>query len=225
MLSLSLAEENYLKAIYVIQHKNEQATVSVNDIAERVNTRPATVTDMLKKLSDKKLIHYEKYKKTQLSATGLRHALQIVRKHRLWEVFLNKKLNFSWDEVHDVAEQLEHIRSAKLIEKLDAYLGYPQFDPHGDPIPNAKGEITPASTVTLAGAAINSFWNIVAVKETGNAFLQHLEKIGIAIGTKVLVKDVLPFDGSVQIQVADGPLMTISEKIALNLMVQEMPKM
>jgi len=221
MLSLSFAEENYLKAIYVIQQKNGQPEVSVNDIAERVNTRPATVTDMLKKLSDKQLIHYKRYRKTYLTDTGLRQALQIVRKHRLWEVFLNKKLNFSWDEVHDIAEQLEHIQSDSLIEKLDAYLGYPQFDPHGDPIPNAKGEITPASTITLASASVHSRWKIVAVKETGNAFLQHLEKIGIAIGTKVTVMDVLPFDGSVQIKVGDDKTITVSEKIALNLMVQE----
>lgn len=221
MLPLSFAEENYLKAIYVIQQKNGQPEVSVNDIAERVNTRPATVTDMLKKLSEKQLIHYKRYRKTFLTDTGLRQALQIVRKHRLWEVFLNKKLNFSWDEVHDIAEQLEHIQSDSLIEKLDAYLGYPQFDPHGDPIPNAKGEITPASTITLASASVNSHWKIVAVKETGNAFLQHLEKIGIAIGTKVTVLEVLPFDGSVQIKVGDGEMITVSEKIALNLMVQE----
>jgi len=221
MLSLSLAEENYLKAIYVIQQKNGQPEVSVNDIAERVNTRPATVTDMLKKLSDKELIHYKRYRKTYLTDAGLRQALQIVRKHRLWEVFLNKKLNFSWDEVHDIAEQLEHIHSDSLIEKLDAYLGYPQFDPHGDPIPNAKGEITPASTITLASASISSYWKIVAVKETGNAFLQHLEKIGIAIGTKVRVMDLLPFDGSIQVKVGDAETIIISEKIALNLMVQE----
>lgn len=221
MPSLSFAEENYLKAIYVIQQKNGQPEVSVNDIAERVNTRPATVTDMLKKLSDKQLIHYKRYRKTYLTDTGLRQALQIVRKHRLWEVFLNKKLNFSWDEVHDIAEQLEHIQSDSLIEKLDAYLGYPQFDPHGDPIPNAKGEITPSSTITLASASVHSRWKIVAVKETGNAFLQLLEKIGIAIGTKVTVMDTLPFDGSVQIKVSDDKTITVSEKIALNLMVQE----
>jgi len=123
--------------------------------------------------------------------------------------------------VHDIAEQLEHIHSDSLIEKLDAYLGYPQFDPHGDPIPNAKGEITPASTITLASASISSYWKIVAVKETGNAFLQHLEKIGIAIGTKVRVMDLLPFDGSIQVKVGDAETIIISEKIALNLMVQE----
>ena len=219
MSTLSFTEENYLKAIYSIQQRNENAEVSVNDIAEHMNTRPATVTDMLRKLSEKKLIHYEKYKKTQLSKEGVRCALQVIRKHRLWEVFLNKKLHFNWDEVHDIAEQLEHIQSEKLVERLDKYLGYPQFDPHGDPIPNEKGEITIPSNTTLDAARTNTYWRIVGVKDTTPVFLQYLESVGLSIGSILLVKEILPYDNSVTIELQAEKLLAISEKVAANLLV------
>src|SRR5690606_17360442 len=132
MTELSFTEENYLKCIYYLEHQSPSKEVSVNEIAERMHTRPATVTDMLRKLSDKKLIIYEKYKKTKLSKNGEKASLAIIRRHRLWEVFLHDQLHFTWDEVHEVAEELEHIRSAKLIERLDEFLEFPSFDPHGD---------------------------------------------------------------------------------------------
>ncbi len=216
---LSPTEENYLKAIYYLQQDDDKNGAAVNDIAERVNTRPATVTDMLRKLSEKELIHYKKYKKTSLTAAGEKYALQIVRKHRLWEVFLHLKLNFPWDEVHDIAEQLEHVVSTKLIEKLDEYLGFPQFDPHGDPIPNAKGEMNPASNTTLAMVAENSKCCIVAVKDTSAPFLLHLARVGLKIGTCLQVVEVLPFDNSIIISFKDGQSFTVSECIAQNILV------
>lgn len=224
MPDFSFTEENYLKAIYYLQQESASNDVSVNDIAERMSTRPATVTDMLRKLSEKKLIHYEKYKKTHLSKVGVSIALQIVRKHRLWEVFLHDKLNFSWDEVHEVAEELEHIRSAKLIERLDEFLGFPRFDPHGDPIPNAAGEVMPASNTTLSESETGRPLKLVAVKDTSTAFLQHLERFGIQIGISLSVVEFLPFDKSVMVRIGNKEAVMLSEKIAGNLLVVESGK-
>ncbi len=224
MPEFSFTEENYLKAIYYLQQESVTQDVSVNDIAERMNTRPATVTDMLRKLSDKKLIHYEKYKKTQLSKTGIAVALQIIRKHRLWEVFLHEKLHFSWDEVHEVAEELEHIRSSKLIERLDEFLEFPRFDPHGDPIPNAAGEVKPASNTTLSESEVNKKLKLVAVKDTSSAFLQHLERFGLHIGAHLIVNEFLPFDHSVMVSIDKAAPVMLSNKIAANLLVIEFGK-
>jgi DtxR family Mn-dependent transcriptional regulator len=224
MPELSFTEENYLKAIYYLQQESPNKDVAVNDIAERMNTRPATVTDMLRKLSEKKLIHYEKYKKTFLSKGGVAVAIQIVRKHRLWEVFLHEKLHFSWDEVHEVAEELEHIRSAKLIERLDEFLSFPRFDPHGDPIPNAAGEIKPASNTTLSESEAGKKLKLVAVKDTSTAFLQHLERFGLSIGVNLVVEEFLPFDRSVMVSINNEPPAMLSDKIAANLMVIEVNK-
>jgi DtxR family Mn-dependent transcriptional regulator len=224
MPELSFTEENYLKAIYYLQQESINKDVSVNDIAERMSTRPATVTDMLRKLSDKKLINYEKYKKTQLSKTGNAFALQIIRKHRLWEVFLHEKLKFSWDEVHEVAEELEHIRSSKLIERLDEFLGFPMFDPHGDPIPNAAGEIKPASNTTLSESEPGKKLKLVAVKDTSTAFLQHLERFGLHINVVLVVNEFLPFDHSVMVSIDKEPAVMLSDKIAANLLVVDIDK-
>jgi DtxR family Mn-dependent transcriptional regulator len=224
MPDLSFTEENYLKAIYYLQQESINKDVSVNDIAERMSTRPATVTDMLRKLSDKKLINYEKYKKTQLSKTGNAVALQIIRKHRLWEVFLHEKLKFSWDEVHEVAEELEHIRSSKLIERLDEFLGFPMFDPHGDPIPNAAGEFKPASNTTLSQSEAGKKLKLVAVKDTSTAFLQHLERFGLHIGVSLVVNEFLPFDHSVMVSINKEQAVMLSDKIAGNLLVLDIDK-
>lgn len=217
---LSFTEENYLKAIYALQSRQDNSGVSVNEIAERMQTRPATVTDMMRKLSEKELIDYEKYKKLKLTEKGLTIALQIVRKHRLWETFLYEKLHFSWDEVHEVAEQLEHIHSTKLIDKLNAFLGYPKFDPHGDPIPNAKGDLPQSSTLTLAEAATQKLYKIVAVKDTSVSFLQQLEKMNLAIGSSMNITERMPYDKSIHVKTTDGKSLMLSEKIAVNILVK-----
>jgi DtxR family transcriptional regulator, Mn-dependent transcriptional regulator len=220
MLQLTFTEENYLKAIYAIQHGNGMSEVSVNEIADRVQTRPATVTDMLRKLSEKKLIHYEKYKKIQLTDFGTKEALNILRKHRLWETFLHKSLNFSWDEVHEVAEQLEHIHSQQLIDRLDDFLGFPEFDPHGDPIPKPNGELPLASSVSLNDVAIGTSCRIVAVKDTSTPFLQQLQLFHLAIGSVIIIKERMPFDNSLMVE--DGvshASIFLSEKIAQNLLI------
>ena len=139
---MTFSEENYLKTIYHLT-TSLSTEISTNAIAEMMETKASSVTDMLKKLAEKDLVHYKKYQGVFLTPKGKLAAKMIVRKHRLWEVFLVEKLDFSWDEVHEVAEQLEHIQSKKLIDKLDQFLEYPSIDPHGDPIPNAKGEWPP----------------------------------------------------------------------------------
>jgi DtxR family transcriptional regulator, Mn-dependent transcriptional regulator len=221
MQPLTFTEENYLKAIYAIQHNNAVGEVSVNEIAERMQTRPATVTDMLRKLSDKALIHYAKYKKLTLTETGITRALQIIRKHRLWETFLHEKLHFSWDEVHEVAEQLEHIQSHKLIEKLDEFLSFPQYDPHGDPIPDARGILPLSSTLLLHETELNKLFQVVAVKDTSSAFLQQLERLGLQIGIRLVVEERLPFDKSILARIENDQPVMLSEKVAQNIIVRE----
>lgn len=218
MIRLSFTEENYLKSIYTLQNRSAASEVSVNEIAERMQTKPATVSDMLRKLSEKELIHYEKYKKIQLTDSGVLYALQILRKHRLWETFLHDKLKFSWDEVHEVADQLEHIHSEQLIERLDEYLGFPNYDPHGDPIPNVAGEVPTTTGQLLKDAPLQEKFRIIAVKDTSASFLQQLERLGLQIGVAIKKTEQLPFDNSLVIE-SNGKSFMISEKIAENLLV------
>jgi len=219
MQELTFTEENYIKAIYTIQDRNEKGEVSVNEIAERVQTRPATVTDMFKKLSEKELIHYEKYKKVQLTEAGTKIALSILRKHRLWETFLCEKLNFAWDEVHEVAEQLEHIRSQKLIDRIDEYLGFPEYDPHGDPIPKHNGELPASKAVPMSEMAINTPCVFVAVNDTSSAFLQQLKRFNLEIGSELTITERMPYDNSVWVTNKNGDSYQLSEKIATNILV------
>ena len=219
---LSFTEENYLKAIWALQQRGDTGTTgaSVNEIAARASTRPATVTDMLRKLSEKGLIRYEKYRPVHLTEEGSAHALLVLRKHRLWETFLHDTLGFSWDEVHEVAEQLEHIQSPKLIERLDAFLGHPRFDPHGDPIPDAAGALAAISSTTLAGVAVGTACRIVAVRDGDAAFLQQLEKLGLCLGASVTVEERLAYDGSVGVRVEAGAApVWVSEKMAGGVLV------
>ncbi len=215
---LSLTEENYIKIIYTLIAQSGTKGTSTNDIAELNKTKPSSVSDMLKKLSEKKLISYEKYKSVKLTEEGSLQALCIIRKHRLWEVFLHEKLQFSWDKVHEVAEQLEHIQSPELIEKLDEFLGFPGFDPHGDPIPNAKGDFRVQKKIFLAKVKTGKICKIVAVKDSSSAFLQYLEKLNIGIGTRIKVLEKMDFDESLRIQTPDQQI-TVSKKFAENLYV------
>lgn len=216
---LTYTEENYIKAIYSIGGTTISGEVSVNEIAERMQTRPATVTDMLRKLSEKELINYEKYKKITLTKSGSKQALSIIRKHRLWESFLYAKLNFSWDEVHEVAEQLEHIQSTKLIERLDEFLGYPEYDPHGDPIPKPNGEIPKSAAQLLSERQQGKLSKIVAVKDTTPAFLQQLERFGLKIGSKITVVEIMPYDKSMIVKTDNDKNLQLSYLIATNLLV------
>jgi DtxR family transcriptional regulator, Mn-dependent transcriptional regulator len=217
---LTYVEENYLKSIYHLSNQG-QAEVSTNALAEALCTRPASVTDMLKKLSTKELIHYVKYQGVSLTSEGKQQALQIVRKHRLWEVFLFQKLNFTWDEVHEVAEQLEHIQSTTLIKRLDEFLGFPEVDPHGDPIPDAQGRIKARQKYPLQEMQIDKQGVVIGVRETSALFLQFLDKVGIQIGSRIKMLDKIPFDGSVEISINEKSPVILSHDIAKNIYVSQ----
>lgn len=218
---LSYTEENYLKALLMLSFQNEEKPeVGTNEMAAYLGVKPATATDMLKKLKEKELVIYEKYGKILLSVLGRKKATAILRKHRLWETFLYKKLDFSWDEVHEVAEQLEHIQSEKLVNKLEEYLDFPEFDPHGDPIPKANGDIPSIDKTLLSAVTIGEACKVVAVKDTSALFLQYLEKLKITIGTSIKVTEVIDFDGSLNIQIENAPIRSVSMKFADSLFVK-----
>ncbi len=217
---LSFTEENYLKALLKLAWEGDGSEeAGTNDIARELNVKPATANDMLKKLKEKKLVSYKRYGKSSLTAAGRRLGIEIVRKHRLWETFLFEKLGFSWDEVHEVAEQLEHIKSAKLVNKLDQFLGYPAVDPHGDAIPNAKGEINLQQRKTLAEQAVGMRCTVAGVKDNTAAFLQYVDKVGLAINQQLTVTSVQPYDGLIEIEV-DGKRSSVSPQFAENIIVQ-----
>lgn len=218
-MQLSFTEENYLKAIYTLCERNQAFDTSTNEIAERINTKPPTVSDMLRKLTAKKLITYEKYKRVQLTKTGKQVAILIIRKHRLWEVFLNDKLYFAWDEVHDVAEQLEHIHSEELIMRLEKYLGFPKYDPHGDPIPSATGELHQTKRILLSDIPEGQTCHVVGVKDSSNLFLQYLQQVNISLGTKIKVLEKIAFDSSLVISLKKGEQISVSKKFSDNVHV------
>lgn len=217
---LSFAEENYLKAIY---HLAEQSghSVSTNAIAEELNTKAASVTDMIKRLSSKGILSYRKYKGVHVSEEGKTAALQVIRKHRLWETFLVAKLKFNWDEVHEVAEQLEHIKSPLLIKRLDELLGHPKFDPHGDPIPDENGEFKEKQKSPVSEFEIDQAGIVVSVQDDSPAFLQYLDKIGIYIGAKIKVIEKVEFDGSMEIQIDNRKTVFISKQVSENIWLTE----
>lgn len=209
------SEENYIKIIFHLRRKGTEE-VSTNAIAEQMDTKPSSVTDMVRKLSDKGLLHYKKYQGVNLTELGEQKALAIVRKHRLWEVFLVEKLNFSWDEVHEVAEQLEHINSEKLIDKLDRLLDYPKYDPHGDPIPDKNGAFKEREKKLLSEVPVSTEGICVGVRDSSTAFLKFLDKNNIALGQSIKVLDREAFDGSLLVLIS-GREVSLSSQIASNL--------
>ena len=212
------SEEDYLKAIYALSYNNKGA--STNALANHLNMKASSITDMLKKLSDKGWVNYEKYKGASLNVDGKIIALSIVRKHRLWETFLVNKLNFKWDEVHEIAEQLEHIKSNELVDRLDDFLGNPKFDPHGDPIPNKDHEITDSRKRSyLSEVEVNRDVIIIGVKDSSAQLLQYLEKENMIIGKNIIVLEIHDFDKSLRISI-NGKELNISERVAQNVLVQ-----
>lgn len=217
---LSYTEENYLKAIYRLSEGGAKAVLT-NEIAESMSTRAASVTDMIKKLSGKNLLSYEKYYGARITRLGKSQALTVIRKHRLWETFLVEKLHFSWDEVHDVAEQLEHIQSPLLIEKLDAFLGHPTADPHGHPIPDKDGKVPSLSLIPLSESPVNKKGVVKSVKQGSPSFLQYLSKIGIYIGAKVTILEKVDFDRSLEVQIDNKNRAFLSRDVAENVLITQ----
>ena len=217
---LSFTEENYLKSIYHLSNGGTRAVLT-NELAASMSTKAASVTDMIKKLSTKSLISYEKYYGVKITRQGKSEALNVIRKHRLWETFLVSKLGFNWDEVHEVAEQLEHIQSALLIEKLDKFLGYPTADPHGHSIPDKHGKILEMRRIPLTELPRKKKSIVRSVKHGSPSFLQYLNKIGVYIGATITVLERVDFDGSLEIQLDGKKKVFISRDAASNLLVTE----
>ena len=212
-------EEDYIKAIFKITEKN-QGTANTNAIADHLSTSAASVTDMLKRLSEKEYFHYEKYKGVYLTSKGIVLATQLIRKHRLWEVFLVEKLNFTWDEVHEIAEQLEHIQSDLLIERLDEFLQFPKYDPHGDPIPNSEGKFTIRTQITLLELEEGESGVVVGLKEHDTPFLQYLNQLDINLGTNIQIIAKIDFDQSRKILIDENVEVILSHKACKNLFVK-----
>jgi DtxR family Mn-dependent transcriptional regulator len=217
---ISYTEENYLKAIFSLSRVYNEQEVSTNQISEHLKNKAASVTDMLKRLSDKKLIDYKPYRGVKLTEKGKKTAVKVIRKHRLWEVFLVEKLNFKWDEVHDIAEQLEHINSDELIEKLDNFLGRPKADPHGDPIPDASGKFYASKSVPLSGAPHKSVLIVTGVNDHSKEFLQYLSNSGIKLGDHLKIETSNNYDQSIRIKINNKQALFLSEKAASNILVE-----
>ena len=215
---LSQTEENYLKCIYSIGLK-EGNEINTNAISAEMKTRAASVTDMLKRLADKLLLDYTPYHGVRLTAEGERLAKNLIRNHRLWEVFLVDKLSFSWDEVHDIAEQLEHINSEHLIQRLDKFLGFPRTDPHGDPIPDEEGNYFTSNTIPLAELALKTQAVIAGVKDHSTAFLKFLDSNKLTLGVKIEISRLVEYDHSLVLKIAGKKNITISDRVAKNLLV------
>jgi DtxR family transcriptional regulator, Mn-dependent transcriptional regulator len=218
MVNFSTSEENHIKTIFHLQQKAE--TVTTNELAEGLHTKPASVTDMLKKLKAKKIVHYQPYRGFRLTAEGEKQALNIIRRHRLWEYFLSEKLNFKWDEVHEVAEDLEHVSSSKLIERLDEFLGFPKFDPHGDPIPDYLGRVEISHQLILTETPLNKIVAVSQIKNQTPALLDMLKHQQIQIGTKLEIKKRFLFDNSLEIKIRNKSAFTMSEQQAQNIFVK-----
>jgi DtxR family Mn-dependent transcriptional regulator len=217
--NLSYTEENYLKAIFSLS-KNSTNTVSTNDLAKKLVTKASSITDMVKKLAEKKLVDYKKYQGVKLSTKGQKTAISIIRSHRLWEVFLVEHLSYRWDEVHEIAEQLEHVKSETLIDKLDEFLGSPEVDPHGDPIPDKEGNMISFTKKPLSELEINQESSIVGVRDSSDAFLKYLNNKGIAIGNKIKIVYRESFDKSLEVTLNKKKIL-ITEEVAKNLFVKD----
>jgi DtxR family Mn-dependent transcriptional regulator len=216
----SLTEENYLKAIFVLNEEKEMKA-STNAIAEKMETKASSVTDMMKRLKEKKLVHYKKYQAVKLTEAGEKVAISIIRKHRLWEYFLVEKLHFGWDEVHDIAEQLEHIQSTQLTNRLEKFLDFPTIDPHGDPIPNKDGKFPMKLSQTLGDAQLNNTYIVVGVKDHSTPFFNHLKQIKIDLGALINVLSISEFDHSMDVTIDGKHEAVISSEVAKNLYVKE----
>lgn len=217
-MNYSVSEENYIKAIYHLQQ--EAGNVTTNELAQELATKPASVTDMMKKLKAKKLVHYERYQGFRLTGEGSKLALLVIRRHRLWEYFLVEKLQFTWDEVHEIAEELEHVTSRKLVDRLDEYLGFPKVDPHGDPIPDKDGNVETTCQLSLLDLPLNVSAEICNVGDQSSDMLELLTHKSIQLGTKIEVKKRFGFDNSLEVKIRNLPSFTVSEQVARNLFVR-----
>ena len=217
MLNFTTSEENYIKTIFHLQ--NEDGNVTTNELAGLLKAKPASITDMMKKLKIRKLVHYQRYRGFRLTTEGNKIALGIIRRHRLWEFFLAEKLKFNWDEVHEVAEHLEHVSSKKLVDKLDEYLDYPKFDPHGDPIPDEHGKMENIKQTCLSDWPLNKKAIVCQVMNQSSSLLELIHYNKINIGTRLVVKKKFDYDHSIEIKIQRQSPVTISKQLANTIFV------
>jgi DtxR family Mn-dependent transcriptional regulator len=215
----TFSEENYLKSIFRLSQMTDVKKISTSGIAESLGNNPASVVDMIRKLSDKQLIEYDKKKGVKLTPQGQKDAIQIVRRHRLWEVFLLEKLGYRWDEIHDIAEELEHIKHHDLADRLESFLQYPEYDPHGDPIPKANGKMAKSYSASLADGKVGNTYRVAAVRDTSSSFLQYLHKLEISIGTQIRLIEQITFDQSLIISINNAEPTTVSSKFGENILI------
>ena len=215
----TFSEENYLKSIFRLSQMPDVKKISTSAIAESLGNNPASVVDMIRKFSDKQLIEYDKKKGVKLTPHGQRDAIQIVRKHRLWEVFLLEKLGYRWDEIHDIAEELEHVKHHDLADRLESFLEFPEYDPHGDPIPKANGKMAKSFSASLADGKVGSTYRVAAVRDTSSSFLQYLHKLEISIGTQIRLIEQITFDQSLVISINNAEPTTVSSKFGENILI------
>jgi DtxR family Mn-dependent transcriptional regulator len=215
----TFSEENYLKSIFRLSQMPDVKKISTSGIAESLGNNPASVVDMIRKLSDKQLIEYDKKKGVKLTPQGQKDAIQIVRRHRLWEVFLLEKLGYRWDEIHDIAEELEHIKYHDLADRLESFLQYPEYDPHGDPIPKANGKMAKSYSASLADGKVGNTYRVAAVRDTSSSFLQYLHKLEISIGTQIRLIEQITFDQSLIISINNAEPTTVSSKFGENILI------
>lgn len=218
---MSFAEENYLKTIFALE-ASTTLPVSTNEIAKKLDAKASSVTDMLKKLSDKGYVIYKKYQPARLTEKGRALALNVIRKHRLWEYFLVEKLNFGWEEVHDIAEQLEHIQSKELTSRLEKFLGYPKYDPHGDPIPDQNGKMENILDSVLLNIKEGQKVKVMGVKIHNKAFLKYLDKMGIGLGSEIEVQEKQDFDQSIKVNIDGEKPAYISSEVSKNILIQHL---
>lgn len=213
----SLAEENYLKALYNLA--NDKGEVSVNELSKQLNIKMPTVNSMMKKLSEKNQVIYQSYKPIKLTSEGEKSAALIIRKHRLTEMFLVKMMGFGWEEVHEVAEQIEHIKSSKFFDKMDELLGHPKFDPHGSPIPDNQGNSTWINYINLSEGEVGKTYVIKAVTNSSNDFLKFLNSKSISLDIAVHIKSIETFDGSITLEIDNKRIETYSKLVVERLLV------
>jgi DtxR family Mn-dependent transcriptional regulator len=209
--------ENYLKAIYKLTSKNPDGGFT-NDIAFELNVKPSSVSEVLKKLSENLYINYTKYKAVTLTDTGKQIALKTIRKHRLWEVFLVEKLGYKWDEIHPMAEELEHIHFDDLTERLAVFLGNPQLDPHGDPIPDSNGNMIVNKSIKLTAVKLGETVAMTGIDHDSPAFLRHLNRLGLTLGTKLTILEIVEFDKSMLVRMNEENEFYLSAEIASNIL-------
>ncbi len=214
---ITLTEENYLKALYRLSLETEE--ISVKDIADSLDIKMSTVNSMIKRLAEKKLLRYEKYKAIELTEKGRKMALHILRKHRLTELFLSKVMGLGWEEVHDIAEQIEHIQSDLFFDRIDEMLGYPKFDPHGEPIPDANGKLPVFKATQLSEGAANKKYKLTGVLNHETAFLKFLDSVGLSIGSVIVIKGIQDFDRSMSVLLNNKTKTIFSQTVCENLLV------